>query len=180
MKHVDRTFAGRALRLEAGRLARQAAGSCLLQFGETVVLAKRRDTEVVYLDVVESRSTIRYVASVGDVRPLHASSLGRALLSRVPPAERSALLKRIDYPRLTGKTLTSARALEAAVEQGAARGWFANFGESVPDLYAIACPLTVQGTVYAMALIGPSRRIEENQNRLAAALQKVCRSLEER
>ena len=39
MKHVDRTFAGRALRLEAGRLARQAAGSCLLQFGETVVLA---------------------------------------------------------------------------------------------------------------------------------------------
>jgi len=39
VKHVDRTFAGRALRLEAGRLARQAAGSCLLQFGETVVLA---------------------------------------------------------------------------------------------------------------------------------------------
>jgi polyribonucleotide nucleotidyltransferase len=39
VKHVDRTFAGRALRLEAGRLARQAAGSCLMQFGETVVLA---------------------------------------------------------------------------------------------------------------------------------------------
>jgi polyribonucleotide nucleotidyltransferase len=39
VKHVERTFAGRPLRLEAGRLARQAAGSCLLQFGETVVLA---------------------------------------------------------------------------------------------------------------------------------------------
>jgi polyribonucleotide nucleotidyltransferase len=39
MKHVERTFAGRPLRLEAGRLARQAAGSCLIQFGETVVLA---------------------------------------------------------------------------------------------------------------------------------------------
>ena len=39
MKHVERSFAGRPLRLETGRLAKQAAGSCLLQFGETVVLA---------------------------------------------------------------------------------------------------------------------------------------------
>ncbi|HEU5261642.1 MAG TPA: polyribonucleotide nucleotidyltransferase [Gemmatimonadales bacterium] len=39
MKHVERSFAGRSLKLEAGRLAKQAAGSCLLQFGETVVLA---------------------------------------------------------------------------------------------------------------------------------------------
>ncbi|HLQ59129.1 MAG TPA: polyribonucleotide nucleotidyltransferase [Gemmatimonadales bacterium] len=39
MKRVDTTFAGRNLRIESGRLARQAAGSCLVQFGETVVLA---------------------------------------------------------------------------------------------------------------------------------------------
>src|SRR6266705_1264574 len=39
VKHVERAFAGRPLKLEAGRLAKQAAGSCLLQFGETVVLA---------------------------------------------------------------------------------------------------------------------------------------------
>src|SRR6059036_3250940 len=39
VKHVERNFAGRALKLEAGRLAKQAPGSCLLQFGETVVLA---------------------------------------------------------------------------------------------------------------------------------------------
>src|SRR5467141_4642726 len=39
VKHVDRTFAGRPLKLESGRLAKQAAGFCLLQFGETVVLA---------------------------------------------------------------------------------------------------------------------------------------------
>jgi len=39
VKHVERDFAGRALRLETGRLAKQAAGSCLVQYGETVVLA---------------------------------------------------------------------------------------------------------------------------------------------
>jgi polyribonucleotide nucleotidyltransferase len=39
VKHVERDFAGRPLRLEAGRLAKQAAGSCLMQFGDTVVIA---------------------------------------------------------------------------------------------------------------------------------------------
>jgi polyribonucleotide nucleotidyltransferase len=39
VKHVERTFAGRPLRMETGRLAKQAAGSCLIQYGETVVLA---------------------------------------------------------------------------------------------------------------------------------------------
>src|SRR5216683_1143275 len=39
VKHVDTNFAGRTLRIESGRLARQSAGACLVQFGETVVLA---------------------------------------------------------------------------------------------------------------------------------------------
>jgi polyribonucleotide nucleotidyltransferase len=39
VKRVERNFAGRTLKLETGRLAKQAAGSCLLQYGETVVLA---------------------------------------------------------------------------------------------------------------------------------------------
>src|SRR6185369_16305450 len=39
VQHLERSFAGRAFRLEAGRLAKQAAGSALLQFGETTVLA---------------------------------------------------------------------------------------------------------------------------------------------
>jgi polyribonucleotide nucleotidyltransferase len=40
MVHViERSFAGRPLRIECGRLAKQAAGAALVQFGETVVLA---------------------------------------------------------------------------------------------------------------------------------------------
>lgn len=39
MHRVERTFAGRRLVLETGRMAKQAAGSALVQFGDTVVLA---------------------------------------------------------------------------------------------------------------------------------------------
>jgi polyribonucleotide nucleotidyltransferase len=37
--HLERSLAGRTVRLESGRLAKQAAGSALLQYGETIVLA---------------------------------------------------------------------------------------------------------------------------------------------
>jgi polyribonucleotide nucleotidyltransferase len=38
MKRLERTFAGRQLSLETGRMAKQAHGSCLVQYGETSVL----------------------------------------------------------------------------------------------------------------------------------------------
>src|SRR5215216_991796 len=39
MQRVERTFAGRRMVIETGRMAKQAAGSALVQFGETMVLA---------------------------------------------------------------------------------------------------------------------------------------------
>jgi polyribonucleotide nucleotidyltransferase len=38
MAKIERQFAGRTLTIEAGKMARQADGSCTVQFGETVVL----------------------------------------------------------------------------------------------------------------------------------------------
>src|ERR1041384_3651740 len=39
MNRIETEFAGRKLIVETGRLAKQASGSCYLQFGETVVIA---------------------------------------------------------------------------------------------------------------------------------------------
>jgi polyribonucleotide nucleotidyltransferase len=39
MHRIERTFAGRRLVIETGRMAKQAAGSALVQFGDTMVLA---------------------------------------------------------------------------------------------------------------------------------------------
>src|SRR5215207_7750704 len=39
MQRIERNFAGRTLVLETGRMAKQAAGSALVQYGDTMVLA---------------------------------------------------------------------------------------------------------------------------------------------
>jgi len=38
MQRMERQFAGRTLSLEVGRMAKLAQGSCLVQYGDTVVL----------------------------------------------------------------------------------------------------------------------------------------------
>src|SRR5690606_16984902 len=38
MARIERQFAGRPLVIEAGKMARQADGSCVVRFGETMVL----------------------------------------------------------------------------------------------------------------------------------------------
>ncbi len=38
IQRIERQFAGRTLSLEFGRMARLAHGSCLVQYGDTVVL----------------------------------------------------------------------------------------------------------------------------------------------
>ncbi len=52
MHRIERTFAGRTFRLECGRLAKQASGSALVQFGDTVVLAAA--------SVAETQSTLPF------------------------------------------------------------------------------------------------------------------------
>ena len=39
MNRIETEFAGRKLIVETGRLAKQASGSCYMQFGETAVIA---------------------------------------------------------------------------------------------------------------------------------------------
>src|SRR5215213_8218457 len=39
MQSVERTFAGRRLRIETGRMAKQAAGAAVVRYGDTMVLA---------------------------------------------------------------------------------------------------------------------------------------------
>src|SRR5919112_2428621 len=52
MQRVERTFAGRPLILETGRMAKQAAGSAVVQYGETMVLAA--------VTVSENQSTLPF------------------------------------------------------------------------------------------------------------------------
>lgn len=146
--------------------------------GETVVLGKRSGATVTYLNVIESGNPIRYSAQIGDRKPLHSSAAGKALLGAMTPAERSALLATLKLPRITPNTLVKRELLEKDLVASAQRGWYATRGENVPDVHAIATPVSIDGVVYALVLAGPAPRLEAALKSHAAALLRTRRDIE--
>lgn len=146
--------------------------------GETVIFGKLLDDgQVVYLDVVESANPVRYAATAGEQRQAHTNSIGRAILSSLPQENRDALLRHATFTRLTGRTLRSRSALEAELAQSRERGWARNFGESLPDLGAIAMPVTLGGITYGVSVAGPIHRVETRAETLATPLRAAIRAL---
>ena len=95
MKRVETNFAGRTLKIESGRLAKQAAGSCLVQFGETVVLAA--------VTVSENLSNLSYF-------PLTVEYREKAYAAGKIPG---GFLKREGRP--SDEEITSARVIDRSV-----------------------------------------------------------------
>ncbi|MBO1111072.1 IclR family transcriptional regulator [Bordetella petrii] len=148
---------------------------------ETVVFGKLGgEGRVVYLDVLDSPHTIRYAPVAGEFRELHANSLGKALLSMLDPDTRHALLARRPLARHNERTLTTPEAVDADLDLSRQRGWFMNLGESIPDVCAIAWPVTLSGEVYAISVGGPVYRIEPQQQEYARILRAACTALEQR
>jgi DNA-binding IclR family transcriptional regulator len=146
---------------------------------ETVVIGTIRGKEVIYIDVVESKQAIRYSARPGSIRPVHANSIGKAVLSRMDSLVRADLLKRLPYKKLTPKTILSADDLEADIRSSSRRGWFGNTRESVDDLGAVAMPVTINGGTFGISIAGPAARMQAAIDNHVAALKRTCAKIDD-
>ncbi len=144
---------------------------------ETVIVGTRQDDKVLYLDVLEGTQTIRYSACPGDFKPLHSSSIGKALLSVAPGDGVEALAGKADLAAITANTITDRDRLKADLDAGRARGYFTTSGENVADVTALAVPVEIDGMVIGIALAGPSYRMEPAMDVLADRLLRTVGAL---
>lgn len=127
---------------------------------ETVVLSKRLGDAVVYLDVVESRQTIRYTAQVGDLKSMNLTSSGKALLSQLPEKERDSVISRLRTVGGARLSPTMRARLKAEIAQSTKDGWFIGRGETSIDVMGAAVPVRLVGDVFAITIAGPLQRME--------------------
>jgi IclR family acetate operon transcriptional repressor len=146
--------------------------------GETVILGKRQGNRVVYLAVFEGPQTIRYSSKAGDLKPLHASSIGKALLSVMDPVELQKLLKKLPLEAATATTLTDRNALLADLERTSKRKYSLTRGEFVADVMAIAKPILLGGDQYAIAIAGPLYRMAGEVHAHVEKLFETCKQIE--
>jgi DNA-binding IclR family transcriptional regulator len=146
---------------------------------ETVVLGKRQGDAITYLDVLECRQSIRFSPAVGEVKALHCSATGKAILGALSPSELSQTLARIKFEKRNDKTITSPAALSAELATQRRRGWYQVIGENIADLMSIAATVVVEGETYVVGVGGPILRFKPLIARHATQLLKTCKAIEQ-
>ncbi len=138
--------------------------------GETVAVAAPARLNAVFLDVVESPSSIRFAARVGDQVPLHATASGRAILEQYSARERATLLNKVKYEQYAECSLMSAEQVEKQVALGARRGWHENIEGHDADLTGVAVPLRLADRPLAVVVGGPTSRMREKVPEIARTM----------
>ena len=125
------------------QLARPALAELLRRTGETVFLSilSSDRASVVYVDKLESDHIIRYAAGVGDRRPLHPTSSGKAILAFLSEEEREEILRSLSLDRHTERTVTTLAALRASLGEIRRKGVCVTVEEVVPGASGIAAPV---------------------------------------
>jgi DNA-binding IclR family transcriptional regulator len=138
---------------------------------ETVILGKRHKDSVIYLEILESPQTIRYSARVGEIKPLHSTCIGKAMLANMTSDEMRKWFAERSPEKITDNTITDFSRLQDDLGRGKKLGYFSTHGENVPDVTAIAVSLNLNNELFGIAVAGPSHRIDSNFDEIARALQ---------
>jgi IclR family transcriptional regulator, KDG regulon repressor len=154
----------------------------LLRFGETVNLGVIEDSQVVYIEVLQSPSALRIAAIPGERNPLHCTALGKAMLAFLPDREIETILEQNPLIRRTPKTITQKKHLLEHLAAVRERAVALDMEETVTGVVCTAAPIFDQtGRVIAgLSVSGPATRmlpklpqVQEEIRNSASALSRM-------
>ncbi len=102
----------------------------ILEGNEVVTVERIRSSDVVNLDL-----------SAGSRLPLHATSLGKAILAFMSPEQQKEIAKQLDYKTLTPYTITNMNQLSEELEKTRQRGYSIADQELSLGLKTMAIPV---------------------------------------
>ena len=147
---------------------------------ETVNLGILDAGEVVVIGTVESPQAIRMSSKVGNRRYLHATALGKVLLSGLSDQEATRLIRIKKLPRLTPNTLVTQQAVLSEIRNVRKQGYAIDNEENEPGGRCLGAPILGPGerVVAAMSISAPLFRMEMTRVRgLSTELAESCREI---
>ncbi len=164
------------LTLTALPVMEQLVDSCR----ETVNLGILDAGEVVVIGTVESPQTIRMSSKVGNRRYLHATALGKVLLSGLSDQEVLRLIRIKRLPRLTPNTLVTQQSVLGEIRNVRKQGFAVDDEENEPGGRCLGAPILGPGerVIAALSISAPLFRMEMSRVRtLTDDLIESCRSI---
>lgn len=121
---------------------------------ENVLVGQRDDTQLVYVDRIQSKQTLQMISQLGNRAPLHCTGLGKTILAFTDDATLTELLPRLSLQRNTDTTICDVPALRTELDHIRAQGYALDRCEHQPEIHCIAAPIYgVQGKVMAAVSI---------------------------
>jgi IclR family transcriptional regulator, KDG regulon repressor len=111
------------------------------QTGQTTFLATMDGAEIVYMDKVETYTSLRRYTIIGKRLPMHATSLGKAMLSGLENNEIEALYPERKLNLVTKKTIPTFDVLMKEIKQIRGRGWSIDDEENEKGTRCIGAPI---------------------------------------
>ena len=132
------------------------------RFNETVNLGVLDGPEVVYLEIIESRRSLRMQAQLGGRDPVYSTALGKAVLAFKPEEQWPAHLPPLLAPR-TERTVTSLVELNQSIAQARERGFALDDEENEEGARCIAAPLFnhMNQVIASVSLSAPASRMTD-------------------
>jgi IclR family transcriptional regulator, acetate operon repressor len=129
--------------------------------GETTYLAARDGLEVVSLERCDGAHGQRSNAAIGQRKPMHCTSQGKAILAALPAPERDRVVRELPLAPLTSRSITDRRRLQAELKLTAQRGWSIDDEEIVSGVRCCGAPIVdAAGRVRgAISIAGPAFRL---------------------
>lgn len=133
---------------------------------ETVLLGvlSEAQTEIIYVDVLDSDASVRFTIPIGDRRPLYSAASGKAVLAFMTRAARNAYLARTKFTRFTPQT-TSKSSMPAVLREIQRTGVAFERGGRVAGATGMASPIFDRdGKAFAsVSVAGPADRMDANR-----------------
>jgi DNA-binding IclR family transcriptional regulator len=151
--------------------------------GETVNLALLRDSNLVYVEILESPAAFRMADVPGSAVPIHATALGKAVAVYLEPQQLATILGPEPYERHTPNTPTTWQAFNASLGPTRANGYGVDMEEVAIGVACVGAAVLDGGRVVGALSVSAPRarmtdaRIEEVGRRLIAAAAEVSQRL---
>lgn len=151
-------------------IASEVVEELVQRTSETALCGRIEKGAVEIIALREGKHELRYIQRVGGRIALHASALGKALLSLLPEAQAKSQLELKGLKKITPETCVDMNALLDEIRTVSQRGWSAVFDEGVEGVGAFAVAGFIGTEPIAFSLAGLSDRLSRNQDSYLNAL----------
>ncbi len=130
---------------------------------ETANLAILDDSEVVYIDQVESKNLVivKMLAQAGNRGHIHCTASGKSMLAFQTDEKIDEILEKAEMPKFTNETITDPADIKKELARIRREGYALDWGEREEHVRCVAAPIFnhENRVIAALSVSGPSNRI---------------------